>query len=226
MPVSHSHQFLWVSFRPAEPGDQNRIGGVRDIPDFMRLAAKAAQHVDRVAVALGQRLAVADAHHLRAAGLVLAFLPRDMPQIFRLRGIGDIDDGGAVGLGLAGLRIDRSRNVVGAAVMADIGDPAIALMMDGRLVGAARLQVAGSDQLHVGRFRRRADHLALRMGIAGAGDEGHAKNRCQLEPSGHDFFHPDCLNQSSLADGRRYHGQTGGNSAEPPIMLWSRGRRG
>ena len=102
MPVSHSHQFLWVSFKPAEPGDQHRIGGIGDVPDLMRLAAEGAQHVDRVAIALGQGLAVADAHHLRAARLVVACLPGNVPQIFRMRGIGDVDDRGAVGLGLAG----------------------------------------------------------------------------------------------------------------------------
>ncbi len=79
-----------------------------------------------------------------------------------LRGIGDVDDRGAVRLGFAGLRIDRRGNVVGAAVMADIGDPALALVMDGRLVGAARLQIVGADEAHVGRFRRRADFLRLR----------------------------------------------------------------
>ena len=61
----------------AEPGDQNRIGGIGDIPDLMGFAAEGAQHVDRVAIALRQRLAVADAHHLRAAGLVCAFLARE-----------------------------------------------------------------------------------------------------------------------------------------------------
>ena len=61
------------------------------------------------------------------------------------------------------MRIDRRGNLVGAAVMADIGDPAVALMMDGRLIGAARLQIVVADQLHVGGFRRRADHLLLRV---------------------------------------------------------------
>ena len=150
MPVSHSHQFLCVSFSPRNPRDQHGIGGIGDVPDLMRLAAESPQHVDRVAIALRQRLAVADPHHLRAAGFILAFLARKVAQIFGLRGIGDVDDRGAVRLGLAGLRIDRRRNIVAAAVMADIGDPAVALMMDGRLIGAARLQVAGSNQLHVG----------------------------------------------------------------------------
>jgi hypothetical protein len=45
--------------------------------------------------------------------------------------------------------------------MADIGDPAIALAMDGGLVGAARLQVGPADQPHVGGFRRGADLLLL-----------------------------------------------------------------
>ena len=36
-----------------------------------------------------------------------------------------------------------------AAVMPDVGDPAIALPMDERLVGAAALQVVKTDQLHV-----------------------------------------------------------------------------
>ena len=164
MPVSHSHQFLCVSFKPADAGDQHRIGGIGDVPDLMRLAAERAQHVDRVGIALGQGLAVADPHHLRAAGFIFSFLPGNVAQIFRMRGIGDVDDRGAVRLGLAGQRIDRRGNVVGAAVMADIGDPAVALMMDGRLIGAARLQIVVADQLHVGGFGRRADHLLLRRG--------------------------------------------------------------
>ena len=142
-------------------GDQHRIGGIGDVPDLMPCAAERAQHVDRVGIALRQGLAVADAHHLRAAGFVFAFLAGNVMQIFRMRGIGDVDDRGAVRLGLAGHRIDRIGNLVGAAVMADIGDPAVALMMDGRLIGAARLQVVVADQLHVGGFGRRADHLLL-----------------------------------------------------------------
>jgi hypothetical protein len=53
--------------------------------------------------------------------------------------------------------------------MADIGDIAVALVMDGRLIGAARLEIAGADELHVGSFRRRADQLLLRVGGTGAG---------------------------------------------------------
>src|SRR5204862_7810959 len=56
----------------------------------------------------------------------------------------------------------RRRDVVGAAVMADIGDETVALLVDGRLVGAACLQVAPAGQLHVGGLGRRADLLLRR----------------------------------------------------------------
>src|SRR5882757_6208507 len=100
----------------------------------MRFAAEAAQHVHRVGIALGQRLALANAHHLRAASLIFSFLAWNVAQIFWLRGIGDVDDRGAVRLGLSAKRIERRRNIVGAAVMSDIGDPALTLVMDGGLI--------------------------------------------------------------------------------------------
>ena len=36
--------------------------------------------------------------------------------------------------------------------MADVGDPALSLMMNCRLIGAARLQVAKANELHVAFF--------------------------------------------------------------------------
>ena len=130
----------------------------------MRLAAEGAQHVDGRFVGARQLAAVAHPHHLRAARLVGARCAGQVAQIFGVGGIGDVDDRRAVGLGLAGHGIDRVGNLVGAAVMADIGDPAVALMMDRRLVGAAGLQVAPAGQPHVGGFRRRADLLLLGVG--------------------------------------------------------------
>ena len=147
--------------QPVQPGDQDRVGRIGDVPDLMRLAAEGAQHVDGGAIGAGQGAAVAHPHHLRAACLVGARGARQMAQILRIGGIGDVDDRRAVGLGLSGHRIDRCRNVVGAAVMADIGDPAVALAVDRRLIGAARLQVAPAGQPHVRGFRRRADLLLL-----------------------------------------------------------------
>jgi len=98
-------------------------------------------------------------------------------QIFWLLGIGDVDDRRAVRLGLAGLRIERRRNIVGAAVMSDIGDPAVALMMDGRLIGAARLLIVAADQFHVGGFGRRADHLLLRLRAGETRNKSHRGKR-------------------------------------------------
>ncbi len=146
----------------ADTADERGMDRIGRVPDFMARAADCAQHIDRVRIALGQLLAIAHAHHLRAAAFVLSFLARNVGQIFRMRGIGDVDDRGPVRLGLPGQGIDGVGNFVGAAVMTDIGDPAVALMMDGRLIGAARLQIAVADELHVGGFGRRADFLCGR----------------------------------------------------------------
>ena len=162
MPVSHSHQLLCVSFSPSSrvssPGWPDRRRSRSHAPRRRRCAACRPRSCRPSAVR-----AVAHPHHLRAARLVGAGRARDVVQVFRMRRIGDVDDRGAVVLGLAGQRIDRRRHVVGAAVMADIGDVAVALLVDGGLVGRARLQVVPADQLHVGGFRRRADLLFLRQ---------------------------------------------------------------
>ena len=157
--------------QPAESRDQLGIGGIGDVPDLMRLAAEGAQHVDRALVALGQLAAVAHPYHLRAARLVGAFGAGNVLEIFGVAGIGDVDDRGAIRLRLAGHRVERFRDVLGAAVMADIGDPTAALLVDGRLVSRARLQIAPAEQLHVRGFRRRTHFLLL--GVRGA--------RCQQE---------------------------------------------
>ena len=140
----------------------------------MGFAAEGAQHVDRVAVALGQRLAVANPNHLRAARFIGARLPGDVAKIFGLRRIGDVDDRCAVRFGLAGQRVERRGHRVGAAMVSDIGDPAVALMVDGRLIGASRLQVVAPDQPHVRRLGGRADHLRLR---SRAGTSNGQENR-------------------------------------------------
>ncbi|OIQ66690.1 hypothetical protein GALL_517380 [mine drainage metagenome] len=152
----------------------------------MRLAAESAQHIDRIGIALGQGLAVANAHHLRAAAFVFSFLSGNVMQIFRMRGIGDVDDRGAVRLGLAGHWIDRVGNLVGPAVMSDIGDPAVALVMNGRLIGAAGLQVVVAHQFHVGGFGRSPDHLLLGKGAA-AEDEKDRNTSCRFDVTVHVF---------------------------------------
>jgi hypothetical protein len=126
----------------------------------MRQAAEGAQQVDRVAVRARQALAVAYPRHLRAAGLGPAFGAGNMREIFRLRRIGDVDDRGAVELPLAVERIHGLVDVA-CAVVADIGDIALALLVNGRLIGAARLQVVEADEAHVLRFRRIAEFLGV-----------------------------------------------------------------
>jgi hypothetical protein len=152
-------------------GDHLRVLGLGDVPDLMRLVAEHAQHVDRVAVALRQLLAVADAHHLGTTRLVGAGLARDVGQVFRMMRVGHVDDRRAVVLVLAGQRVERLLDLVGAAVMADIGDPARALVLDDRLIGAARLQVAVTDQRHVLGIGGIADlRRILRNGRGGHGE--------------------------------------------------------
>ena len=122
-----------------DAGDERRVGQICGVPDLVRLVAEWAQQIDRTGIALRQALAVADPHHLRPAGLVIARFARDVGEVFRMRRVGHVDQRGAVELGLAGQRVDRLFRLGNPAVMADIGDPAVALVMNDRLVGAARL---------------------------------------------------------------------------------------
>src|SRR6202035_981777 len=101
---------------------------VGHVPNLVALAPESTQQIDLVGIALAQAPAVAHARHLRGAGLAVADRARNMREIFRLLGIGDIYDRGAVELALAVERIDRLGERAGAAVMADIGDVMAALL--------------------------------------------------------------------------------------------------
>src|SRR5207248_6085870 len=151
----------------------------------MRLAAEGAQHINRIAVTLGQCLAVTDTHHLRAAAFIFSLLPSDVARVLRMRRIGDVEDRSAVRFGLPGDWIEGSGNGIGAAVVSDIGDPAVALMMDGRLIGAARLQIIAADQPHVEGFGRSSDYLLLRFSAGTAGEEKDRGGRDQQSPMTH-----------------------------------------
>src|SRR5262245_14436790 len=129
----------------ADAGDELGVSGLGYVPDFMRQPAERTQQIDRVRIRPGQALAVANARHLRAAGLRAAVGTRNMRKIFRLRRIGDVDDRGAVELRLSVDPIDRLGHVA-RAVMAYIGDVAIPLLVNGRLVGAACLQIIEADE--------------------------------------------------------------------------------
>ena len=84
-----------------------------------------------------KRAAVAHASHLSAARFriaILGGLPRNVREVAGMGWIGDVEQGGAVVFLLSGKRI-RLRTTV----MANVGDPALTLLVDGRLIGAARL---------------------------------------------------------------------------------------
>src|SRR6266508_2240877 len=89
------------------------------------------------------------ARHLRAALLGQPLIAWNVPEILGPARVGDIDEGGAVELVSPGQRIAWLGHLFGAAMMADIGDPATALLVNGRLVGAARLQVVAADECHI-----------------------------------------------------------------------------
>ena len=72
-----------------------------------------------------------------------------MKQRFRCAWIGHIDDRGAVEFRAPIERVDLGN----AAVMPDISDPAIALLLDFRVIGAARVQIDMAQQRHVAGFR-------------------------------------------------------------------------
>jgi hypothetical protein len=71
---------------------------------------------------------------------------REIPGIFRIR---NVDDRCPVVLVLLRQRVERLRDFARAAVVADVRDPSIPLMVNHRLVRAPRLEVAVADELHV-----------------------------------------------------------------------------
>ena len=151
MPVSHSHQFLCVSLR-FQLTRVIRLGlvGIGHVPDFVSLPAEGAQQIDLVGIALGQASCRRRREpSARRPARPSPPAPGTCARYFGCFGIGDVEDRGAVELGLPGQRIERLRHRLGAAVMADIGDVAIALFVDDRLVGAARLQIVEADEAHV-----------------------------------------------------------------------------
>src|SRR5262249_29761266 len=116
----------------------------RDVPDLMLPAAEGTQQVHLALVPLRQLGAVAHSRHLGAAGLGEPRLPGDVRQVLRVLRIRHVDDRGAVVLLLARQRVEHV-----VAVVADVRDPAIALLVNRGLIGAASLQIAIADELEV-----------------------------------------------------------------------------
>src|SRR5947209_2551510 len=111
-----------------------------------------------------------------------------MPEINGMRGVGHIDDRCPIRLRLTRHRIDGIRDRVRSAVMPDIGDPALALLLDRRLIGAARLQIARADEAHVERLWRIAD-LRSFSECGPAAEHGGCERRCYVHPRAfHDAY--------------------------------------
>ena len=109
---------------------------------------------------------------------------------------------------LAGQRIELL-----VAVVADVGDPALALLLDRRLVGGARLQVAVADQAHV-------QCLGLRTGLRGGLRQGQ-QGRCQQRTRPHRVAASDRVASSpvSLCRTSWPSGRSFGGSSRPGFPL-------
>src|SRR5258706_1508766 len=119
-------------------GKQARLRRIGYVPDLVRRIAESAKQVHLALVALGQLAAVAYAHHLRPARLRQSGFAGNVGQVAGFFRIGHIDDGRAV---VFLLSREGVHDVV--AVVADIGDPAAALLVDDGLIGAAPLEEIG-----------------------------------------------------------------------------------
>src|SRR5262249_11359524 len=87
----------------------------------------------------------------------LAWQARNVRKVSWLGRITHINDRGAAVFGLSGQSVHGLWHVYRSTVMPDIGDVAVALMMDRRLVSATGVQIVVSDESHISCFRRIAD---------------------------------------------------------------------
>src|SRR5207253_9245044 len=125
--------------------------GRAHVPDLLPRIAEGTQQIGLAAIAPGQLRAGADARHLRAAGFTSGFLApalaRDVRKQLRRARIRHIEDRRAVLLELAVERVDGA-----PAMRADIGDPAIALALDGRLIRATGREIVKADAAQIARL--------------------------------------------------------------------------
>src|SRR5258706_10708290 len=130
-----------------DDGHAIRVRRIGDVPNFMGVGALGAQQVHFAFVGMRQLRAIAKTRHLRAAGFARAGNARiagNMGEVLGLLRIGDVNDRRAVVLCFPRKRIHR-----GAAMMSNVGDPAVALLMNRGLIRAAALQVTVADQIHI-----------------------------------------------------------------------------
>ena len=152
-----------------------RLRRHRDIPDFMCAATKRAQQVPLAFHAARQRVAAADAHHLRSAGAPV-FTGGNVREVFRVRGVGHVDDRRAAHFQFPGERIHERLLVV---VVTDVGDLPAVLADDERLVGGSSLEVVMANSLHVPLRRAipRTDSGRRRGWRRSSSGQRHQRNR-------------------------------------------------
>ena len=107
-----------------DDGQARWLGRIGDVPDLMAGVAGVRSRYTLLLSARGSCAAVADPDHLRAAGFALTGLARNVREVLRLLRVRHVDDRRAVALLLTGERVERH-----AAVMADVGDPAVVAFM-------------------------------------------------------------------------------------------------
>ena len=101
-----------------------RIARVGNVIDLVGVVGPP-KYIDLTLICIGKLAAVTRPDHLRAAGLADSRAAREMFEIARARWVRDIDDRGTVRLHVAGHGIERS-----PAMMTDVGDPAVALLVN------------------------------------------------------------------------------------------------
>ena len=124
MPVSHSHQLLCVPEPATTVGDAGRPGRVGDVPDLVPDLPKLRSRYTLLLSARGSSLPSQTRTICAPPASPCPSLP-EYGQVLRLLGIGHVDNRRAVALLFSGERIELS-----AAVVTDVGDPAIALFVD------------------------------------------------------------------------------------------------
>ena len=138
-------KILMRAFQAFSNGGKKRgLGGCCDVPYFMGLVAKRAQHVKLIFIGFGQCRSWADPDHLCTTLFGFALFARDVCQILGVLGVGHVDDGGAIVFNLVSQGIEFF-----VAVVPHVSNPLIALFLDRGLVSRSGLKVAVTHQFHV-----------------------------------------------------------------------------
>src|SRR5882762_4696411 len=151
---------------------KNRTGLVGNVVYLVRGRAERSQEVPFTFHSARQDAAAANAHHLSAAGFLSSLgWARNMSEVSRLRGVGDVDDRSSVAL-------DGAREWVRhlAGVVTHVGDLTPVLIDDDGLVRRTPLQIAVAGQLRVPRgllIRRLGSRLPIRRGSV----QSHGRDR-------------------------------------------------